>query len=63
MTEDTAAMIVAAIDGAEEVRDSLDGLVERTAADPGAPFMPNVLEALAGLKGNNRAASRRFAHN
>jgi hypothetical protein len=56
MTEDTAAMIVAAIDGAEEVRDSLDGLVERTAADPGAPFMPNVLEALAGLKANNRAA-------
>jgi hypothetical protein len=56
MTEDTAAMIVAAIDGAEEVRDSLDGLVERTAPDPGAPFMPNVLEALAGLKANNRAA-------
>ena len=27
-----------AIDGAEEVPDPLDGLVERTAADPGAPF-------------------------
>lgn len=46
----------AAIDAAEEVRDPLEGLVERTAADAGAAFVPEVLERLAALKRDNRAA-------
>ena len=56
MTVDTAAMIVAAIDGAEEVNDPLDGLVEKSAADPCAPFLPETLKALAALKKKDRAA-------
>ena len=36
--------------------DPLAGLVEKTAADSGAPFMPEALEALAALKQINRAA-------
>ncbi len=36
--------------------DPLAGLAEKTAADPGAPFMPEALEALAALKKDNRAA-------
>jgi hypothetical protein len=31
-------------------------LAEKAAADPGAPFMPEALEALAALKSDNRAA-------
>jgi hypothetical protein len=49
-------LIAAAIEAAEEIRDPLDGLVERTAADPRAPFEPDVLEQLAALKRDNRAA-------
>jgi hypothetical protein len=37
-------------------RDPLDDLVEKSKADPGAPFVPEVLAALAGLKTGNRAA-------
>lgn len=48
--------ICAAIDTAEEVRDPLEGLVERTSADPGAAFAPEVLERLAELKRDDRAA-------
>jgi len=48
--------IDAAIDAAEEMRDQLDGLVEKTAADPGAPFAPDALERLAALKKADRAA-------
>ena len=44
--------IADAIDAAEDIRDPLDGLVERTAADPGAPFAPEV----AALKKDDRAA-------
>ena len=36
--------------------DPLDGLVERTATDPGAPFEPDVLERLAALQKSDRAA-------
>ena len=43
-------------DPAEGIRDPLDGLVERTASDPGAPFTPQVLERLVVLRGGNRAA-------
>src|SRR5262245_33987591 len=42
--------IAAAIDEAEDIRDPLEGLVEKTATDPAAPFMPEVLERLAALK-------------
>ena len=48
--------IAEAIDGAEEIRDPLEGLVEKTKLDPGAPFTPEVLERLAALKQDNRAA-------
>ena len=47
---DPEKRIADAIDGAEEVHDPLDGLVEKTAGDPGAPFTPEVLAALAALK-------------
>ena len=49
-------LIDAAIDAAEEMRDPLDGLVEKTAADPGAPFAPDALGQLAALKKADRAA-------
>jgi hypothetical protein len=49
-------LIADAIDDAEEIPDPLEGLAEKTAADPGAPFMPEALEALAALKSDNRAA-------
>ena len=49
-------LVVDAIDDAEEIRDPLAGLTEKTAADPGAPFMPEALEALAALKRANRRA-------
>jgi hypothetical protein len=49
-------LIADAIDGAEEIPDPLAGLAEKTAADPGAPFVPEALEALAALKQDNRAA-------
>jgi hypothetical protein len=49
-------LIVDAIDGAEEMRDPLAGLAEKTTADPGTPFMPEALEALAALRQDNRAA-------
>ena len=48
--------VCAAIDAAEEVRDPLDGLIERTTADPGAVFAPEVLERLVKLKRDDRAA-------
>jgi hypothetical protein len=40
----------------EELRDSLNRLVEKTAIDPGAPFAPDVLERLAALKRDDRGA-------
>lgn len=50
------SLILDAIEAAEAIPDPLAGLVEQTAADPGAPFMPEALEALAALKRDNRAA-------
>jgi hypothetical protein len=49
-------LIADAIDGAEDMPDPLAALAEKTAADPGAPFMPEALEALVALRQNNRAA-------
>src|SRR5262245_51274221 len=48
--------VCAAIAAAEEIHDPLDALVERTIADPGAAFAPEVLERLVALKRDNRAA-------
>jgi hypothetical protein len=44
MTRDDGNLVAAAIDAAEEIVDPLDGLLEKTTADPGAPFTPEVLE-------------------
>ena len=49
-------LITHTIDAAEDVRELLDGLVERTTVDPGSAFQPEVLEELATLKKVNRAA-------
>src|ERR1700730_2081593 len=49
-------LIAAAIDAPEDIRDPLDGLVEKTAADVSAPFTPEALECLAALKNEDRAA-------
>ncbi|OPH82908.1 hypothetical protein [Nitrobacter vulgaris] len=49
-------LIADAIADAEEIPDPLAGLAEKTVNDPGAPFMPEALEALAALKSDNRAA-------
>jgi hypothetical protein len=54
--ENGAAAIEAAIDGAEEIRDPLDGLVERTRLNPGAPFEPETLERLKELRKEDPAA-------
>ena len=40
----------------EEVRDPLDDLIERTTADPGVPFAPEVLEQLAALQRDDLAS-------
>ena len=53
---DAEDLIAAAIDGAEEVHDLLDGLVERAASDLGAVFKPEALERLAALKKEDRPA-------
>src|SRR5262245_43422258 len=53
---DAEEMIAEAIDEAEEVHDPLDGLVERTTSNPGAPFEPDVLERLADLQKTDPAS-------
>ena len=45
-----------AIAAAEEIPDPLDGLTDRVADDPGAPFAPEVLEGLSSMKKEDRAA-------
>jgi len=49
-------LIAACIDAAEDIRGPLEGLVEKAATDPGAAFAPEVLERLAALKKDDRAA-------
>jgi hypothetical protein len=51
-----ANLIAEAIGAAEDIADPLEGLVEKTATDPGAAFIPEVLERLAALKREDRAA-------
>jgi hypothetical protein len=48
--------VSAAIDAAEEVRDPLEGIVERTRTDPGAAFASEILERLVALKRDDRAS-------
>jgi hypothetical protein len=48
--------ILDAIDVAEEIPDPLDGLVEKSAEDPGAALTPEVLDRLVALKSEDRAA-------
>jgi hypothetical protein len=51
-----AEKVSAIIEAAEEISDPLDGLVEATRTDPGAPFKPAAIAALAALKKEDRAA-------
>jgi hypothetical protein len=54
---DTAKSQVAeAIGAAKDIPDPLDGLVEKTASEPGAAFTPEVLQRLAAMKEDDRAA-------
>ena len=39
-TSEPENLIAVAIEAAEDIRDPLEGLVEKTATDPGAPFAP-----------------------
>jgi hypothetical protein len=55
-TNEPENLIIAAIDAAEDIRDPLEGLVERTATNPGAPFAPDTLVRLVALKKDDRAA-------
>jgi hypothetical protein len=48
-------IIAEAIGAAEDFPDPLDGLEEKSAADPGAAFTPEVLDRLATLKKEDRA--------
>jgi len=57
---DPEEAVAAAIDGAEEIRDPLDCLLERTATDPGAAFAQEALEQLAILRAKDRAAFETF---
>ena len=56
MADGDESLVAAAIAAAEEITDPLDGLIERTADDPGAPFAPEVLEGLSSMKKEDRAA-------
>ena len=47
--------VVEIIDAAEEVTDPLGGLVEKTADEAGAPFMPEALEQLREFHACRRA--------
>src|SRR5580704_4190549 len=55
-TNEPENLIAAFIDAAEDIRDPLEGLVERTATEPGAPFALDALVGLATLKKDDRAA-------
>jgi hypothetical protein len=48
-------LVADAVDGAENILDPLEGLVEKTATDPATPFAADVLERLAALKKDNPA--------
>ena len=54
-TNAPAAAVAATIDAAKDVRDPLEELVEKAATDPGAVFVPAMLEHLVALKWQDRA--------
>lgn len=56
-------LITHTIDAAEDVRDLLDSLVERTTVDSGAAFQPEVLEELAILKKLTEPPLKGCVHN
>jgi hypothetical protein len=55
MSEEAENTIAAAIDAAEDICNPLDGLTDRIAVDPGAPFAAETLRHLAALKAEDRA--------
>ena len=61
VTEEAENLIADAIEQAEDIRDPLEELVEKTATDPGAAFEPEVLERLAALKKEDRRRLRGVA--
>jgi hypothetical protein len=50
--------VCAAIEGAEEIRDPLEDIVERTTTAPGAAFEPEVVARLAALRRETGPLSR-----
>ena len=60
MADGDENLVAAAIAAAEEITDPLDGLIDRVADDPGAPFVPEVLERLSAIKKEDRAAFEVF---
>ena len=56
MDESTADGAKPDVEDVVDAVDPLAGLVEKTAADPGAPFAPEILAAIADLKKADRAA-------
>ena len=60
IVESARAKFRAADERAEGTDDTLDGLVERTALDPGAPFESETVERLARLKNDHTAAFERL---
>lgn len=55
-TPEAESLVAAAIGAAEEIRDPLDGVVEKTITEPGASFAPEVLQQLGALKKTDRSA-------
>ena len=49
-------LIADAINAAEHIDDPLDGLVDRTTTDPGAPLAPDILVRLVAMKKDDPAA-------
>ena len=55
-TNEAENLISVAIEEAEEIRDPLEEIVEKTVTDPGAPIAPDVMERIVALKNADRAA-------
>ena len=63
MTDAGTQRITAAVAQAASVPDTLDHLVHRSTADPGAPLAPDVVAALADLQRKDPGPSRSCARN
>ena len=55
-TNESETLMAAATDAAKDIRDPLEGLFEKAASDPGAPFAPDVLLRLVAMKKDDCAA-------